>query len=220
MERKRHTGLSNYSTHNISEFKGFSNQIDKGSMKIVFSLLGCLALFSSCCNDMIATDDKKLEKIGSDIDYPNSKTRIEVIQTTNVEDNKALLSQLFEDLKNENFIEVHKEIVSHDSFYDPDTETEFSIKGDGMRVLSFRRTKPKPENYYPDFVLSIYKFKTETEAKLCYEKISDALKGGRFPNGKVPSIVTINKNEVFYLSTRAEMFRGYIDEFANRIKNY
>lgn len=43
---------------------------------------------------------------------------------------------------------------------------------------------------------------------------------GKYCNGKAPMIAVKNKKEIFELSTRAEMFRGYIEDFAQMLESY
>ncbi|MFN5416808.1 MAG: hypothetical protein ACK5B9_07095 [Flavobacteriia bacterium] len=97
------------------------------------------------------------------------------------------------------------------------------MKGKGVRSYFARSSKPSKntEDFFPDFHLNVFEFPNEKIAQEKFEIMDKALQSdGRFCNGKAPQILVINKNEVFLLSTRAEMFRGYIEDYAKFIKSY
>lgn len=166
-------------------------------------------------------DNIQIDK-SMDIDIQHSDST-EVIQTQNVEDNHVLFSKLNLDLGLEKFvIENQKsDSVYNLRYFDCDRNVNILVKGEGVRWYYIKRTEAKPKNYFPDFVLYVLEFNNENEAKLNYDKISLALiSSGRFCNGKGPKDLVMNTSEVFYLTSRAEMFRGYIDDFVQKIKNY
>lgn len=159
----------------------------------------------------------------SDVDMPNSKAKEEIIHTENEENNEALFSKFRSDLESKKFaIEQSDMNEKHGGSYSNcEKNLILNIKGQGIRWYYIKRKEAKPKNYYPDFSLRVYEFKNENEAKLNFDKINLALKSnGRFCNGKSPIVIVRNRNEVFELSTRAEMFRGYIKDFANKLENY
>lgn len=153
----------------------------------------------------------------------NQNTNSEEIKTINVKDNKVLFSRFQSDLKEEKFVIKEMKFTDNEKsgFSNCESNTIYSIKGEGIRWYYIKRSEAKPENYYPDFTLYVYEFKTEEEAKKNYTLIKEALKSrGEFCNGKQPTIVVRNSNEIFSFSTRAEMFRNYIENFAGKIENY
>ena len=154
-------------------------------------------------------------------DLPNSETEIEVVNTVDKKDNRELFSKFKADLR-EGYFKIEKtELNSGMSYNDCNKNIILNIKGEGIRKYYIKRQKDKPKHYYPDFVLWVYEFENEEQAKEVENKIVAALKSGnRFCNGKSPEFITRNGNEVFQLSTRAEMFRGYISEYGKKLKNY
>ncbi|MFZ4058173.1 MAG: hypothetical protein ACOYKE_08525, partial [Ferruginibacter sp.] len=62
---------------------------------------------------------------------------------------------------------------------------------------------------------------TPEMAQLYFEQLNTALhSAGRFCNGKAPDKLVLKQNQIFHLGTRAEMFRGYIEQYGEWIKNY
>lgn len=154
-------------------------------------------------------------------DLPNSETKTEVVNTVDKQDNKTLFFKFKADLKRGYFKIENTELNSGMSYNDCNQNIILSVKGKGIRKYYIKRQKDKPKNYYPDFVLWVYEFENEGQAKEIENKIVLALKSGNsFCNGKSPEFITRNGSEVFQLSTRAEMFRGYINEYGKKLKNY
>ena len=87
------------------------------------------------------------------------------------------------------------------------------IKGDGIKYYYVKRTEAKPKNYYPDFSMSIYEFKTIVEAIGVEKELNQAL-----CNRKSIEYIVRYKNKIIHLETRAEMFRGYIKKYADEIQ--
>lgn len=191
----------------------------KAVMKKVFMILGCAILLISCSEEVTETSTDNFHSTG-DIDFPNSNTRTEIIQTSDNLEKDGVISKLISDLKREKFELEKRDIHPHTSFYDPDNEVQFVMRGNGMKAFAFKRTEAKPKNYYPDFILTVFEFKTESEARSCLDKINAALTGGKFANGKGPHATVRNNQEVYYFSTRAEMFREYIDDCIKRVESY
>jgi hypothetical protein len=193
-------------------------------MKKVILTIGLILLsvvaLDSCSNENATPISEDEPRIQNDMDVPNSNTRREYIQTQKNPKNDGVISLLISALKQEKFERETGNFHPNNSFYDAHEEVQFTLRGNGMNAFSFKRTEAKPENYYPDFHLSVFAFKTEREARDCETKIKDALTGGRFANGKAPHVVARNKKEVFYFTTRAEMFRGYIEDCAIWIEGY
>lgn len=192
-------------------------------MKKLFTFLICASFLISCSEDITETTSNNPQS-ASDIDFPNSNTRTEIIQTTDDLENEGLISRLISDLKSEKFELEERDIHPHTSFYDSDSEVQFVMRGNGMKAYAFKRTEAKPENYYPDFILTVFEFETESAAASCFDKIEAPAKRGMQLPGvlvqKNPQTIVLRGNEVFFLSTRAEMFRGYIEDCAKRIEGY
>lgn len=169
--------------------------------------------------------DTNLDQINKNcgLAHPDSKTKTEVFQTENEADNEILFSQFKSDLGKETFI-INKSELSENytnSYYNFKKNIRIEIKGSGIRQYYIKRKIAKPKYYYPYFILTVYEFKNEKDAKLVLNKIKAALNSkGRFPNGKSPTTVTINKTEILELSTGPEMFREYINSFEKKLKNY
>jgi len=93
---------------------------------------------------------------------------------------------------------------------DPNSQTHFYAKS----------KKDKPEGYYPDFSVTILKFKDLKTASRNFEKAKMGMKSDReFCNGKGPNKLALNNNEILYFRTRAEMFRKYTDKYGDYITN-
>lgn len=181
-------------------------------MKKATFVLWCTMLLFSCSEDVEESNSS------------DAITRTEIIQTTNQPKNTGLIQTLIADLKSQKFELKNEDIDPTDSFYDWKEDIQFIIKGNGINVYSFKRTEAKPEYCYPDFILTVYEFRSEDEAQSCLDKIEAAAKSGMHLRGsegqKSPETIVQKGNEVFFLSTRAEMFRGYIEDCAKRIEGY
>lgn len=169
--------------------------------------LSCFSLFS--CNFSRKTEQSVK------VSLPD-----EVLLTKNMPDNEQILTRLRDDLQKETFrIEARKE--GSIGWYDGEKKKYLVVKGDGIRRYYIQRKEAEPENYYPDFSMYVLEFSTEAQARACLEKINAALSTrDEFRHGKAPQTAVVNQNEVFCLSTRAEMFRGYINDFAGKIESY
>ncbi len=154
-------------------------------------------------------------------DIPNSKTKTEIIYTVDKQGDNKLFSKFNADIKQEKFKIENIEMNSEMSYNDCIRNVILTIKGQGIRKYYIKRQEAKPKNFYPDFILWVYEFDNEEQAQKVKNLINDALKSGSgFCNGKDPKLITKNGNKVFYLSTRAEMFRSYIINFGKKIENY
>ena len=97
------------------------------------------------------------------------------------------------------------------------------VKGEGVRIYTAQSkvgigTK---KNYFPDFTMFIFGFDNEAQAIQHFTTLKSAVSSNHgFCNGKAPENIVRNGNEIFYFTTRAEMFRGYINESADFIQNY
>jgi hypothetical protein len=145
------------------------------------------------------------------------------IYTDKIGKNEEIFSQFISDLANETFAieDEQSDNVSHSGYKDCKRQVHINMAGQGIRCYYIKRKEPKPNQYYPDFVLHVYAFKNKTDAAYNYGIIKAALSSfGRNCNGKSPHALVLKHNEIFVFSTRAEMFRTYINNFAEIIRNY
>ena len=97
------------------------------------------------------------------------------------------------------------------------------MEGKGIRSYFSGSNKPESgtKDIYPDFYILVYEFPTKDIAQKNYQIIYKALySGGAFCNGKAPEKLVINGNEIYHLSTRAEMFRTYTERYGDLIQNF
>lgn len=201
--------------------KSMKNNLSKQTLLIVL-VFGSLLL--SCTNKGEEKSDSssKKENLGFE-EIPNADTKSLTIQTQNVDDNLKLLNQFKTELEENdfNFEELGKS--SGTGFTNCENNTLISVKGEGIRSYFAKSRKPAKNttDFYPDFNMQVLEFPNEQIAREKFEIMNKALHSdGRFCNGKAPETLVIHKNEVFFLSTRAEMFRGYINDYAKFIEDF
>lgn len=114
-----------------------------------------------------------------------------------------------------------KDYNSGISFWDCENNQHLIFKN--ALYLGYSRTKPINGNYYPDFDVTILDFESEAAAQKAYiliQKFSQKQHECNLEQGffdKAP-IKFIQKNhQVFYFSTRAEMFRTYMNRYSDFI---
>jgi len=192
-------------------------------------ILGLLILSWMSCDFVTKTNsdgkNKSQEEPAKTIrlrfgDMPNDSTTYHAIFTKNQEGNDKLIAFLTKELKKMSFKIEASSGGTGGSFNNCTTNTIITFAGTGIRHYYAKRTKAKPKNYYPDFSLTIYEFENDSIAKNTHDTIQVALRSGGFCNGKAPEMVLQNKNKLFYLSTRANMFVDYIVKCSELIKNY
>lgn len=181
-------------------------------MKNVGLFIGYLILLFSCSANP------------SDSAFSKSNPQPEFIKTTHQSDNSGIIPTLITDLKNQKFELENRDAQPMNSFYSWKEDVQYIIQGDGISTYHFKRTEAKPENYYPDFTITVFQFTGENEAQSCLDKIEEPAKTGNVTRGseplKNPQAILRKGNAVFLFSTRAEMFRGYIEDCAKRIEGY
>ena len=96
---------------------------------------------------------------------------------------------------------------------------EVIIRGTAIRHFHIKRQKPQPENYYPDFSLYVFELKNKQEAADFLQKWKGAAQQSTMERISVETFAQ-NGSRVFYLVTRAEMFRPYIDHFKVKLESY
>ena len=154
---------------------------------------------------------------------PNENTKYDTIRTTNITDNYKLISFLNSKLEIAHFTFEERESRGGFSYNNCEENRIILIHGDGIREYFARSRRPEKgtKNFYPDFVILVYEFPTNEIASQNGEILEKALNSaGKFCNGKAPEKIVTNGNEIFHLSTRAEMFRTYTEKYGEMIKNY
>jgi hypothetical protein len=193
----------------------------KYKSKLLFTLLFSL-LFFSCTNKNKEKRQisQKTENLGFE-ELPNSETKSISILCKNEKDNLELFTKLKTELEKNDFKIEELEHNNGAGFLNCKENTIISMKGSGIRSYFARSSKPEKntEDFFPDFHLQVFEFPNEKIAQENFEIMNNALKSpGKFCNGKAPQILAINNSEVFLLATRAEMFRGYINDYAKFIE--
>ena len=153
----------------------------------------------------------------------STQIKTEVITTSNMPDNETLFTQFKADLESDRFVIEDSRTEENFVWYDGDRDVDLKVEGEGIRWYYIKQhDKPgETQHYHPDFNLMVFEFENRKKAKSCYQKIDDALRSNSgFMNGKGPQRVVFNQNEVFYFSSRAEMFRRYINFYAKQVEGY
>ena len=156
-------------------------------------------------------------------EMPNEDTRYVTIETDSVDENETLLLALQTRLLKANFEFIEKDSGSSWSENDCSLNKVIQVKGEGVRIYTAQSkvgigTK---KNYFPDFTMFIFGFDNEAQAIQHFTTLKSAVSSNHgFCNGKAPENIVRNGNEIFYFTTHAEMFRGYINESADFIQNY
>ena len=174
--------------------------------------------FVSSCNEPTLQKEKlseHVDKINGWEDYPNENTKTKIIKTKTTINDKELIGQLEKAFKMDKFkIEGEKD-KGENSYANCKDNLKLVIKGNGIKYYYVKRTEAKPKNYYPDFSMSIYEFKTIGETVGVEKEIKQAL-----CNRKSIEYIVRYKKQIIHLETRAEMFRGYIKNYADKINKF
>ncbi|WP_396160636.1 hypothetical protein [Flavobacterium sp.] len=184
-------------------------------------------LFSiiSCKNNDRETEMERIKNINLGVEnMPNHETKYDTIKTKNISDNQKLITELERKLLKSNFKLIKNDNIKQNSYNNCEENKVVVIKGSGIRNYYAKSLVPEKhspmKNVYPDFVITVYKFENEKVTNKNFEIINNALfSAGRFCNGKAPEKLVQNGNEIFHLSTRAEMFSTYTEKYGEFIKN-
>lgn len=197
-----------------------------------FEFIGIKSLYIICMTAIAACSGPSQHKHPQEEDVSIQESKDSAIAQTDlatyiytdkIGKNKEIFSLFLSDLANEKFDieDEQSDNISHAGYKDCKRQVHINIAGQGIRRYYIKRKEPKPNQYYPDFVLHVYAFKNKTDAAYNYGIIEAALSSfGRYCNGKSPHALVLKHNEIFAFSTRAEMFRTYINNFAENIRNY
>ncbi|WP_289663820.1 hypothetical protein [Flavobacterium panacagri] len=189
-------------------------------MKKLLFISAALSFFISC-NNPKGESKKSTDTSGEEFhwNYPDENAVTKIINTNITIDDKDLISKLNTDFKKEKFKIDEVQTIKENSYPNCKENLILKFKGNGIKEYYVKRQEAKPKNYYPDFTMWIYEFKNEEETKIAEYEIQKAFNSGNgFCNGKSPEYIVRYKNKIIHLGTRAEMFRGYIKNYADKIE--
>ena len=156
-------------------------------------------------------------------DIPNKNTVYETIETNSIEENEALMAHLQTALLKDQFDLFEKDSGTSWSENDCDQNKVIKVKGEGIR--SYRGVSQvkvgDDKKIRPDFTLLVFTFDTPQIAQQSFQILDSAVGSGHgLCNGKAPEQLVLNGREIYYFTTRAEMFRGYINKYAEVVKQF
>lgn len=134
---------------------------------------------------------------------------------------EALFSYFLDELRQAEFAIEESEQKSSYSFTNCQTGEDIVLKGKGVSWYYIKRQEAEPEHYYPDFSLHVFRLGSEAEASEALTRIQVAMRAYK-RDCSIMGVdeITRNGREIFYFSTRAEMFRGYMRDFAKKIESH
>lgn len=156
-------------------------------------------------------------------DIPNTSTVYETIETNSIDENDALMAHLQTQLLKDQFDLFEKDSGTSWSENDCDQNKIIKVKGEGIR--SYRGVSQvkvgDDKKARPDFILLVFGFNTDELAQQYFQTLDSAVGSGQgVCNGQTPEELVLNGREIYYFTTRAEMFRPYINEYSALVKNY
>ena len=140
-----------------------------------------------------------------------------------IEENEALMAHLQTELLKDQFDLFEKDSGTSWSENDCDQNKVIKVKGEGIR--SYRGVSQvkvgDDKKIRPDFTLLVFTFDTPQIAQQSFQILDSAVGSGHgLCNGKAPEQLVLNGREIYYFTTRAEMFRGYINKYAEVVKQF
>ena len=189
---------------------------------LLLSLSVILNLIVSC-NNQKEENKNSTEPTSENFRWnnPDENATIEIINTKVTIGDKDLISKLEKDFKIQKFKIEKVEFIEENTYDNCKENLIIKIKGKGIKKYYVKRQESKPKNYYPDFIMWVYEFETEGETVAVKKGIKKALDSGNgFCNGKSPEYIIRYQNKIIHLGTRAEMFRGFIKNYADKIEHY
>lgn len=156
-------------------------------------------------------------------DIPNQQTTYETIEANNIDENEILMNALQTELLKNQFELFENESGKTWSENDCDLNKVIQVKGEGLRIYNAKSKVGigEKKNYFPGFTMLVFGFDDEAQAIQHFTTLKSAVFSNHgFCNGKTPENIVRHGNEIFYFATRAEMFRDYINEYADFIQNY
>lgn len=194
-------------------------------MNRTYIILLLIFSFLSCNNDKKTENDfTKRNELGIE-NMPNNETEYDTIFTKNINDNQRLITELENKLLKSKFKFEEVDKIKQNCYNNCEENKVILVKGNGIRNYYAKSLVPEKnttmKNVFPDFILTVYEFEDENIASKNFKIINNALfSAGHFCNGKAPEKLVQNGNEIFHLSSRAEMFRTYTEKYGELIKNY
>lgn len=187
-----------------------------------YSLYLPLFLFIFSCSESKKDKWKKADDTIRSIEQmPDKFTVYDTIYTRNMEDNSQLITNLKAELERNGF-SFESQKPGRMSYNNCEENSIKIVEGNGIRKYFAKSSKPEKgtKDFYPDFVIWVYEFPSQKEAERNFKELDKALYSkGSHCNGKAPEKLVINGNEVYHLSTRAEMFRTYTEKYGEMVKN-
>lgn len=184
-------------------------------------LIFAILFFIASCNEPKRDNETSTEFSEQKFRWenPDENATIKIVNTNTSINDDDLISKLEEDFKKEKFKIESVELIKENSYNNCKDNQILKLRGNGIKKYYIKRIEAKPKNYYPDFMMWVYEFETEEETIATEKEIRKAFDSGNgFCNGKAPEYFVRYKNKIVHLGTRAEMFRGYIKNYAETIK--
>lgn len=157
-------------------------------------------------------------------DVPNAQTTEVILNTSAQHDPQAIIEVLTQELKKDYFKLTSNSATAADlSITDCKQNQILIIKGAGNASYWAERSKGigEKKDFFPDFRMEVMSFETEQQAEQHLKILQNALTSfNGFCNGKSPIKIVRQGAHLFYFGTRAEMFRGYINTYADFIEKY
>lgn len=192
-------------------------------MTVVISLYACSDHSSADIEKSKKEEQKTVETGLTFKEMPNENTTYITIETDTIDENDALMLALQTRLLKANFEFIEKDSGTSWSENDCSLNKIIQVKGQGIRSYTAVSNEKVGEDkkVRPDFVLLVFGFENEQIAEQNFQIIASAVHSANgYCNGKSPENIVRNGKEVFYFTTRAEMFRPYIDEYAKFIHDF
>lgn len=171
----------------------------------------------------IPEQHKKTENVQQGLtfeDIPNEETVYETIEANNIDENEVLMNIFQTQLLKDQFELFERESGNAWSENDCHLNKIIQVKGQGLRtyIAQSKLGVGEKKNIFPDFTLLVFGFDNEQQAIQHFTTLHSAVSSNNFCNGKTPEKIVRSQNEIFYFTTRAEMFRTYINRYADFIQ--
>lgn len=153
-------------------------------------------------------------------DFPNAKTTTLNIVANEPQIDLEPIKSFRARLKKDQFKLSETQTEQVWSTYDCHLNRIIRVTGKGIQAYraSSRVGIGAKKDYFPDFIMTVMHFKTSQEADTYFDIFAVPVNSHDFCNGKTPEKIVKNGRTIFYFATRAEMFRGYINQYAEFIQ--
>lgn len=133
------------------------------------------------------------------------------------------LQQLFTKLKKDNFVIEQIDNPGILSFNNCNAKENYDFSGTGVQRYYIHSPIAIRDNIYPDFRLSVLNFKSPDVARNYANQILVASKqmwsDGECVHNKIPWKLVRVENNVYLLTTKAEVLRTYIEHYGDLLQN-